>query len=790
LRKMKEKIPSPQRMRRTAKYTANAALVATHENLIGNVANKFNSALIVHMRLRNIRVKGFRCVRDSGQIAVKDIAALIGRNESGKTSILQSLILLNKDSAIVDVDMTDGLEAEMGGTGFRVVEGKFELAPEETRSISELGDGLPELKELTIYRMANSGQPAYDFGAVSFPPIFRFQAGHLADFKTKITAVLTPLRQKINVLGEAQKPTDMQEASPIKTPLIADLERIAQRLETLNGSERPGHEAVERLIADLELVKSGSETVSMSVAVNDLTTVAKNLYMQLDSRVEIEKLIQAKLHPRFVYFSSYKTIHGAIRLSEYLAAPGKALAEKLDSGESLDKRETIDNLFFLGGLDPKHLDTLKTKIAAKNKYLLQCSEKLTDEIQKSWVREDGTRVFCEFQYGDDVVTIRVSDIHGDGSQTNKQLLQRRSEGFKWHFSFQVNFRAETKKADLKEAILLLDEPGLHLHPAQQERLLSAIRELAKDNQVIYTTHSPFMIFNYEEGNLLLVETDPSTHLSRVNPAFWNGDPVAIIPILHSLGAKAMKRTIDVELARQLPPILVVEGGTDYQYIKAFNWLFRKQNSDGTKRVVLDFEMHPANSSSAIGPWAMFNRQVGHNVVVLFDNEPDAKKHAEELKKLKFPEEQIAFIDVAGKTECDIEDVFSEGFFLAAVNDVYRVILKSSKYTVIEKRDLLTFRQNNPSITRIVPILEKIWESHKADGWGKFDKVAVCEKICLDVLQSGKIEESFATAFQQLFERILKAAQAVKAASTPNAEVKPPTSTPTVAATAQPTKLQR
>ena len=70
------------------------------------------------MRLRNIRVRGFRCVRDSGLIAVKDIAALIGRNESGKTSILQSLLLLNKDSGIIDVDMTDGLEGEMVETGF------------------------------------------------------------------------------------------------------------------------------------------------------------------------------------------------------------------------------------------------------------------------------------------------------------------------------------------------------------------------------------------------------------------------------------------------------------------------------------------------------------------------------------------------------------------------------------------------------------------------------------------------------------------------------------------------
>jgi hypothetical protein len=170
-------------------------------------------------------------------------------------------------------------------------------------------------------------------------------------------------------------------------------------------------------------------------------------------------------------------------------------------------------------------------------------------------------------------------------------------------------------------------------------------------------------------------------------------------------------------------------------------------------------------------------KVGHKVVVLYDNEPEAKKHAEELKKLEFPEEQITFVESAGKTECDIEDMFSETFFLNAVNDVYRVILKSSKYTAIQKADLLTFRQKNPSVTRIVPILEKIWESHEPEGWGGFDKVAVCEKICLDVLQNRKIEEAFATAFGQLFERIRKAGETSKPASLETTEIQSPQTPP-------------
>jgi hypothetical protein len=224
----------------------------------------------------------------------------------------------------------------------------------------------------------------------------------------------------------------------------------------------------------------------------------------------------------------------------------------------------------------------------------------------------------------------------------------------------------------------------------------------------------------------------------------------------------MKRTVDPELAKNLPPVLVVEGGTDYQYIKALNWLFRRQVAEGsTKRVTLDCELLAANGSAGIGPSALFEQQIGHTVVVLYDNEPDAKKHAEELKKQLFPEGQILFIDADGKPDCDIEDMFPERFYLDAVNEVYRVILKSSKFAIIEKRDLKAFRQKNTAITRIVPVLKSIWASHKADGWGAFDKTAVCERICLDILQTKKVDEHILGGFQKLFERIAAATATTK-----------------------------
>ena len=44
-----------------------------------------------------------------------------------------------------------------------------------------------------------------------------------------------------------------------------------------------------------------------------------------------------------------------------------------------------------------------------------------------------------------------------------------------------------------EGILLIEEPEVYLHPEYQRRMFDAMRKIAADNQVIFSTHSPIMI---------------------------------------------------------------------------------------------------------------------------------------------------------------------------------------------------------------------------------------------------------------------------------------------------------
>jgi len=86
------------------------------------------------LRLRKFRVQAFRCILDSGDIGVGDLAAFVGRIESGKTTILQALTMLNKDEYISDLDLCDEMTESLK-SDIRIVEGNFELNHDETEIV-------------------------------------------------------------------------------------------------------------------------------------------------------------------------------------------------------------------------------------------------------------------------------------------------------------------------------------------------------------------------------------------------------------------------------------------------------------------------------------------------------------------------------------------------------------------------------------------------------------------------------------------------------------------------------
>ena len=78
------------------------------------------------------------------------------------------------------------------------------------------------------------------------------------------------------------------------------------------------------------------------------------------------------------------------------------------------------------------------------------------------------------------------------------MLSERSNGLRWYLETFID--AQANDISNRNTIYLLDEPGASLHVNAQKELLNLFGHLAdQGNQIIYTTHSPYMLDTENEG---------------------------------------------------------------------------------------------------------------------------------------------------------------------------------------------------------------------------------------------------------------------------------------------------
>ena len=607
------------------------------------------------MRLRKFRVQAFRCIHDSGDIVVGDLAAFVGRNESGKTTILQALTMLNRDEMISELDLCDEMTEHLKSE-IRIVEGDFELNHDETEIIKERFPSL-HLTKLKIFRTNKNPEMQYDFGDTHVNKEEHQNLEHWQD----ITKQLSNFVESIPNYISKKLDTDFFTGSmPENKKIIqAELDGFSSNLYAIATEEK-------RIISEWEETNS---------------KIIKNMEKILIDNTESEALknfIGNNLHPRFVYFSDYKKILGNINLSEYIKESETEASAGIEYIEGFDRAETVRNLLYLAEFEIEKLEELKNSPSKLIKFLNTASKKLTERLNPSW-KGEAINVELRLNPGN-ILSVVLSDVHKDGTITNTGLLNRRAEGFKWTFSFIVNFAAETQKAELKEAILLLDEPARNLHPTQQMGISDLLKNLAGSNQVLYATHSPFMIFDYTPGNLLVVELDRKKHLSKIFYDYWKADDATLTPILYGLSKGLVDSITDREIGYNSRPLIIVEAMSDTMYLNAFDKFLQDPNISMNPLNVV-----PAYNKNSVLPLSIFYHTHGYNTFVLLDNDYESNQIAEQLKNNKFSEPQIIFFESDGNLLQSIEDYMEVDDYLYAVNQTYEIKLRKRDLQILPKK---------------------------------------------------------------------------------------------------------
>ena len=296
---------------------------------------------------------------------------------------------------------------------------------------------------------------------------------------------------------------------------------------------------------------SGNYSVTYPIAIED------KIKQRLDTLV-------IKIMPGFIYYSNYGNLDSNIYLPQMLEKFNKSGINTL----SKSKRRTVKLLLHYIGITPEMLakdivileeanknqqkltaDQLYNLVTTKEKYkklLKEASSRLTQEFNQWW--RQGNYKF-EFAFNGSSLTIFVTDSSGI-----RAPLEERSVGMQWFLSFFLVFSIESKLY-YTNTIILLDESGATLHGIAQQDLVVFFDELAKTNQIIYSTHSSFMLPPDKLYRTKVVYKDKAGHskVSENLSSDINASKDGIIPISTSINLQVTE-----SILKDTTPILVVE----------------------------------------------------------------------------------------------------------------------------------------------------------------------------------------------------------------------------------------
>jgi len=230
----------------------------------------------------------------------------------------------------------------------------------------------------------------------------------------------------------------------------------------------------------------------------------------------------------------------------------------------------------------------------------------------------------------------------------------RSGGFVWFFSFVAAF-SELRDAD--DLILLLDEPGLGLHAAGQADLLRYLDEqLAVGHQVVYTTHSPFMVDATRPHRVRTVE-DVEGEGTRVGEGAGATSRDTVLPLTGALATSLL------EGIGAGPRTLLVGGVPDLVYLEVMSAYLRdggRQGLDPAWRVL---------PTGGLGGLPLLATLLGGplEAAVLLEvgaGHPSVRALADQGVVL--PERLLALTELTGQSEAGLEDLFDDAFYLHLV----------------------------------------------------------------------------------------------------------------------------
>jgi AAA ATPase domain len=578
------------------------------------------------MLLRKARVSNFKIVEDSNEFRVDRVTCLIGKNESGKTAILDALYRLNPyDAEVAEFDRIEeyprryllDYDERHRGREACVVTTTWELDDADVNAVEKvIGPATVTSREVQVCKRY------HDKGTV----------WSISIDEAKV------IEHVIDAAG--LYPEEAERARRYST--IAALRKyLHAKLMASTTSEREN-----RVI---DKIHSFRDEDPRKAAVSALRL------------------------PTFLYFSDYDLMSGTVALEDLLQ-------RKLINPSHLSPGENVF-LAFLNfvGTSLEEISSI-AKFEPLKARLEAASNKITHDMFEYWSQNRCLRVLFSLdvaQPGDPPPFNRGRILHTRIFNPLHEVsvnFDDRSRGFVWFFSFLVLF-SQVRKSFGKNIIILLDEPGLSLHGKAQADLLRYIDErLKRDYQVIYTTHSPFMV---DSGSLTGVRTvedivvnggvgEKQVLGSKVYDFVHTTDRDTTFPLQGALGYEISKSLSIAEYS------LIVRSPSDLLYLTGFSEALKNR---GRIHLSPRWTVCPVGGLDNVAAFASLFGNNKLQVAVLIDCSLGEKNCVEALGRAQLLREGHVFTLrlYVNKPEADVEDVIGWRNYLALVNKAYGLV---------------------------------------------------------------------------------------------------------------------
>jgi len=512
------------------------------------------------MILDSVRVENFKCIDDSTEFTIRSLTGMVGKNESGKTALLKALYRVNPILPI-DGNFSD-----------------VEYPRRRWASYRQRRHKAPDRVVTTTWKLVERDLDALE-------------------------AVLGP-----DALASRKVVVSKGYDNLLRWQIEVDERRVVSHLvraARLDSAELQGLWAV-TTVAELTRVLKNIEhpTAAQAALAADVQQRFPHGTVHDEAVLVLEKRL-----PQFLYFADYHRLPAEVSIDELLRH------------KAANQLTVVDSVF-LALLELANTSAENLQDIDQFEYLVAeleaVSQRVTRDVLDYWTQDRSLDVEfrCDAGRPNDPPPFNSGYILRTRIRNKRHNVtlgfDERSSGFIWFFSFLV-WLSHIRHARESDYIVLLDEPGLSLHARAQMDMMRFVREeLLPHYQVVYTTHSPFMIDPEHFDGVRTVEDATANGQvlgTKVGDRFLSNDPDTSFPIRAALAYDVARRAV------LGPQTLLLDRASDVLYLK---WFSRELQRQGRDHLNPAWSLVPIGGLDSIGPFAALFASAAQRIVVLTD----------------------------------------------------------------------------------------------------------------------------------------------------------------------------